>query len=98
MTKSSAPPLYTVASPPSIPGGDAVYLAAQLAAIANSLSGIRAMTPQSATAAPKVLLDGMTRLARNPWRPVAGQTADAWVYYDAAGAVWRYQATPPTNT
>lgn len=98
MTKSSAPPLYTVAAPPSIPGGDAVYLAAQLGAIANSLSGIRAMTPQSATVAPKALLDGMVRLSRDPWRPVSGQTADAWVYWDAAGGIWRFQATAPTNT
>lgn len=98
MTKSSAPPLYTVASPPTIPGGDAVYLAAQLAAIANSLSGVRLMTPQSAAVAPKVLQDGMLRLSRDPWRPVSGQTADAWVYYDAAGATWRLLATAPTNT
>lgn len=98
MTKSSSPPLYTVAAPPSIPGGDAIYLASQLTAIANSLSGLRTLAAQSATVAPKVLLDGMIRLARNPWRPVAGQTADAWVYWDAAGSVWRFQATAPTNT
>lgn len=98
MTKSSAPPRYVVGSTPSLPGGDAVYLDSQLSAIANSLAGINLMTPQSATAAPKTLLDGMMRLSRNPWRPVSGQTVDQWVYWDAAGSVWRLTTTSPTNT
>jgi hypothetical protein len=98
VTKPSAPPRYVVGSAPALPGGDAVYLDSQLQAIANSLAGINLMTPQSATAAPKTLLDGMMRLSRNPWRPVAGQTTDQLVYWDAAGAVWRLLATAPTNT
>jgi hypothetical protein len=54
--------------------------------------------PGARTAAPPNPQDGWTFLARDPWRPVAGQTVDAWVYYDAAGGVWRLQGTTPTNT
>lgn len=54
--------------------------------------------PGARTAAPPNPQDGWTFLARDPWWPVSGQTADAWVYYDAAGGVWRYQGTPPTPT
>ena len=56
------------------------------------------MTPQAATTAPLNPLDGMKRLARSPWRPVAGQNTDAWVYYDGALQEWVYEGTAPVTT
>jgi hypothetical protein len=56
------------------------------------------VTPQVATVTPKVLVDGMQRLTRNGWHPVAGQTTDQWVYWDAKGVVWRLLSTSPTTT
>jgi hypothetical protein len=56
------------------------------------------MAVSNAQTAPTPPQDGMVRLARYPWWPVSGQTADAWVYYDTSGALWRYLSTAPTST
>lgn len=90
MSRVTTPAPYIVGTPPSLPGGDAVYLAAQLQAIATSIAGLRLMSPQAAAEVPKTLNDGMQRLARAPWWPVVGQTADAWVYYDLPTGTWLY--------
>jgi hypothetical protein len=66
--------------------------------LAASVSKLVAFCVSNAKAAPTKPQDGMLRLARSPWWPVSGQTADAWVYYDAAGNTWQYLTTPPTNT
>jgi hypothetical protein len=96
---STAPTPYAVSAlTPILAGGQDRYYGQQLSLISISISSLIALTPQAATAAPKTPIDGMVRLARDPWRPVAGQTTDQWVYYDAAGKVWRLQGTSPTNT
>jgi len=64
----------------------------------NTISLALQFIPQSATEEPKTKFDGMKRLARKPWRPVAGQGADAWVYWDAVGQVWRYLSDAPSTT
>lgn len=66
--------------------------------LAEALQSTQRMTPQAATKAPNPPIDGMVRLARWPWWPVAGQTADAWVYYDGEGSVWRHIGTDPTSS
>ena len=95
---SSGPPSYTPSSLPILPGGDGPYTQKELRRIGSTIDTIAQMLPQAATKAPTQLSDGMQRLARDPWRPVAGQTTDQWVYYDAAGGVWRLLSTAPTNT
>ncbi len=57
--------------------------------IETTVAEISLMTPQAATAAPKTVRDGMVRLARSPWRPASGQSADAWVYFDAPSGTWK---------
>jgi hypothetical protein len=74
------------------------YLDNQLRAISNAIQGLALLAPQSSTEAPKTLVDGMVRLSRNPWRPVAGQVTDQWVYYDLAGLCWRLLSTAPTTS
>lgn len=70
----------------------------ELQRIKSVLAAYSDRLPQATDKAPTAPSDGMIRLSRDPWRPVSGQTADAWVYYDAAGSVWRYLSTAPTNT
>lgn len=83
---------------PIINADPAKFAQKQFDQLSNTISTALLMQQQSATAEPTTKLDGMPRLARAPWRPVAGQTQDAWVYWDAAGQVWRLQGTPPTST
>lgn len=85
---NSLPVAYTPASQPALSQGSARYLQQQLSAIASSITMLNLLTPQPATEAPKVLLDGMIRLSRSPWRPVSGATTDAWVYYDLPTTSW----------
>lgn len=83
---------------PIMSQGAAAFTQAQLARLLSKLPEMILMLPQTATEVPKQLRDGMIRLARNPWYPVSGQAADAWVYFDAAGQVWRYlRQTDPTS-
>lgn len=83
---------------PTIPGGAETYAQNEMQRIQTLAENVLQMTPQASTQAPPVFLDGMRRLARNPWHPVAGQTVDAWVYYDAAAGAWVYEGTAPVTT
>lgn len=83
---------------PVLSGGAERYAQLTLSNVQTVAQNTMAMTPQAATAAPATPLDGMVRLARSPWRPVSGQTVDAWVYFDAALDEWVYQGTAPTTT
>jgi hypothetical protein len=101
-TKTSAPTPYIGSTTPVLEGSNQQYLLQELTRIGTAVATTQAMTPQSSVAPPKTSqktnLDGQMRLARYPWWPVSGQTADAWVYYDQAGGVWRYLSTAPTST
>lgn len=84
---------------PLISGGAEAYQNREMDRMSTMMSLTLALTPQAATEPPPTpWLDGMKRLARAPWRPVAGQTQDAWVYWDAAGQEWLYEGTNPTST
>lgn len=89
-TPGPAPTGYVVGATPLIAGGDAVYLGRQLQAISDSILSLVRLTPQPATTPPRTLTDGMQRLARAPWWPVVGQTADRWVYFDGPTGTWLY--------
>ena len=89
---------YSSGFVPLLEGGESAFVKRELETLRAVLEDVLIMTPQSATKAPPRLKDGMRRLSRNPWRPVSGQTADAWVYWDAAGQLWRYESTAPTTT
>lgn len=91
-------PAYSSGILPLLEGGEGPYAQREFNKLASVLRVYASMLPQAATQAPKNPADGMIRLSRNPWRPVAGQTVDKLVYYDAAGGVWRYLSTDPTNT
>lgn len=80
--------LLPYAPQPHPPAFDYRYLMQELRHISYSVKTLIDMTPQPATQAPKTLKDGMMRLARSPWHPAAGQTQDAWVYWDAPTATW----------
>jgi hypothetical protein len=96
--RTLTPPIYSPQVLPLLPGGEGPYTQAELRRLQTVLAAYQNLLPQASTQAPVNLVDGMIRLARSPWWPVAGQAADAWVYWDAAGVVWRYQATAPTTT
>jgi hypothetical protein len=92
------PPSYPKGLLPVIPGGENAFAQKQFDQIRSSIASALLMIPQSATTPPTTLIDGMPRLARAPWRPIAGLGADAWVYWDAAGQVWRLGTSNPQNT
>lgn len=96
--KTTGPIPYNRGSSPVLPGGDARHLEDELGHIQNSVDSLVLMCPQVSTVPPKILIDGMIRLSRNPWRPVTSQSIDSWVYYDAVGKSWRYLSTNPTTT
>lgn len=73
---------------PTLPSASGVWFPTELGKIATASAQVTAMTPQPATAAPSGPQDGMTRLARAPWRPVGG-SVDAWVYFDAPSGTWK---------
>lgn len=100
-------PSVTLSIPPSpsegampILGGEGaqVWANQRIKGLINSVLALIQMAVCNATKAPAVLADGTTKLSRYPWWPVAGQTADGWVYYDQAGAIWRFTSTAPTST
>lgn len=97
--KPSAPTPPTQGAMPILEGeGAQVWAAARIKSLLNSVSSLIACAVSNSKAAPKVPQDGQLLLARDPWRPVAGQVADAWVYYDGAAGIWRFLTTAPTNT
>lgn len=79
---------YTVSPPPSLPASLPNFANTEFRKLEQSLADLFDMTPQATNTVPPAPRDGMIRLAQAPWRPVAGQSANAWVYYDAG--VWRY--------
>lgn len=89
-TKPPAIAPYTPGALPILPTGDGPYVQRELAAINRTIDSLVLMAPQPATQAPKQLADGMIRYARSPFWPVAGQVADAWVWYDQPNAVWKF--------
>lgn len=90
MAGPTAPPAYRMGIVPTDTASHGTFLADELRKIQMSLDAIARMTPQPATKAPVVVVDGMQRLARSPWWPVVAQSADAWVYYDAVLGSWHY--------
>jgi hypothetical protein len=84
------PKPYQTRSPPSLPDPTNSYLTLELRSIQETLRGVLDMMPQDAIAAPAAPREGMMRLAKSPWRPVAGQTADKWVTY--VNGAWAYLA------
>jgi hypothetical protein len=99
MAQGKASPVpFVRGAQPILDGGDAAYSRRELDAIKVSLDSTQAFAVYAITKAPDPPLDGMRRLSRWPWWPVSGQAADAWVYYDAVGKVWRYDATAPTSS
>lgn len=81
---------YTPQALPILPGGAPAWTRREFDSLKTVLDAIQLMAPQPATATPKQLADGMIRYARSPFWPVAGQVADAWVWYDLPNAVWKF--------
>jgi hypothetical protein len=75
-------------SVPLLADPSGTYLQNELSAIQASIATLLIFSPSAATKPPTALGDGMIRLSRAPWRPLAGQTADTWVYYDAPSGSW----------
>lgn len=75
-------------SPPSIPGGDRQFLVEELRRLELTLRDLCDLVPQETNTPPTRPRSGMIRRALAPWRPVVGQTEDAWVSFD--GASWTY--------
>lgn len=90
MSAPVAPPSYRMGIVPTNPDAHATFLAEELRKVETVLAAVVRMTPQTATKLPLVVADGMIRLARSPWWPVAGQNQDAWVHYDAVLGSWQY--------
>ena len=101
MARSSTPVAYNRQALPLISGGDLSWTSRELQRIEAAILSTQRLTPQPATEAPKTAVDGMIRLARQPWQPLSGRlgiTHDCWVYYDGAGKIWRHIGEDPTNT
>jgi len=81
---------YTPQALPLLPAGEGPYMQRELEAIKRTLDALQLMAPQPTTVEPKQLADGMIRYARTPFWPVAGQVADAWVWYDQPNSVWKF--------
>lgn len=77
---------------PNTPPGTNPAIVQELRRIEASLRDLADYAPQPAIREPSKRRDGMVRLARSPWRPVDGQTADAWVYFDGTDNEWKYLA------
>lgn len=97
--KSTLPTPPSQGALPLIEGeGAQVWANARIKSLLNSVTSLIACAVSNSMAAPKIPQDGQLILARAPWRPVAGQTADAWCYFDGAAGIWRLLTTTPTNT
>lgn len=95
---STEPAAFSIPAQPLLPGGGDTFVQNIAQRLQIAIEGLRRMVPHAAIKAPTTPRDGMVRLARRPWWPVSGQAADAWVYYDATGRVWRYLSTAPTQS
>lgn len=85
------PPTPYIPSPlPLMNGGLGPYAQREYDKIHRTLGTVLLLLPQEANEAPRVLMSGMVRLSRAPWWPVAGQTQDAWVYYDGPTQTWQF--------
>ena len=97
--KSSAPVAPSQGVQPLLEGeGAQVWAQQRIKSLLNSVASLIQASVSNSMAAPKTPQDCQLLLSRDPWRPVAGQTADAWVYFDGAAGIWRFLATAPTNT
>lgn len=88
--QQGVPAAFLPGPQPILPGGDDVYTQKEVQRLTKATQKLYLTSPITVTKAPTAPVDGMIRLARSPWHPVAGQTADAWVYYDATTQTWRY--------
>ena len=99
MTKRNPKPTpYAPGLSPILDGGSDAWISRSIDSLSAAMFTTQRMTPIPTTDAPRTALDGQIRLARYPWWPVAGQAADAWVYYDGVGKVWRLMSTAPTSS
>lgn len=98
LKQKSVPAAPVMSTLPLTLSGSHPYGQQQMASLKNAIETTQAFTPQTSLKAPSNPTDGMIRLARYPWWPVSGQSADAWVYFDGAGGVWRLMSTAPTST
>ena len=80
---------YAPGTRPAIAGGDMTFVVSELTRVAAVLRDLRSLAPQACTSEPDRRVDGMQRLARSPWHPAAGQSVDAWVYFDEASLTWK---------
>ena len=88
MALQITPTAYKPRAAQATPVPSTQYLQQELERISVVTNNLALMIPQVATKAPAVVSDGMIRLARSPWRPVAGTTTDAWVFWDAVHDAW----------
>lgn len=96
---SSIPPTPPQGATPTLEGSGAqVWADQRVKGLIRSVLGLIQMAVCNATKAPTSPADGTTKLSRWPWWPVSGQTADAWVFFDQAAAIWRLTSTAPTST
>lgn len=82
------PTPYVLGNLPARDDGWPLWTRQELGKVKETLDTLIILTPQAADRAPARLIEGMIRLAKAPWRPVAGQTTDQWVTY--VGGAWRY--------
>ena len=86
---------YKPTAAQSTPTASTQFVQQELSRISASMANLVRMTPQVATKEPSVVNDGMIRLARSPWRPVAGTDTDAWVFWNAASGAWELFSSAP---
>lgn len=97
--KPNGPVSPTLGAVPQIgSAGAARWVLQRVTSLVQSVQSLINQSVGARDAPPQNPQDGWLFLSRAPWRPVAGQTTDEWVYYDAAGGVWRLLSTSPTNT
>lgn len=82
------PQPYIRGDRPVLDGNDMVFLVGELRRISLTMRDLVDLCPQEANSAPARLRKSMIRFSMDPWWPVSGQTADAWVYFD--GTAWQY--------
>lgn len=85
MADVSRPKGYQVGTPPTIPGGEALYLQGELRKIAMTLDALVALCPQEANMAPANPRLGMQRYAVDPWASGMSLPSGSWVYFSVTG-------------
>lgn len=88
MTELTRPRPFLRQEPPTLDGGDRAYVLEELRRLEATIRDLVDLVPQETNAAPPKLRPSMIRYAKDPWWPVTGQTADAWVWFD--GTDWQY--------